>query len=184
MLTETRGRRLVLSELAARIGISQSYAHRFFATKADLVRELAARWFKQIETESAKIAALDLSAGDRLERWVLTLLSLKRDRYDADPEVFDAYLELAADHMDIVANHAAKLTRDLTAILSDIVPPGDLETTVAIVEDATMLFRVPFNISRFRHRATNTRAKAVVQLLLAGVAAQPAIEEPSPSRAG
>ncbi|WP_230534330.1 TetR family transcriptional regulator [Microvirga roseola] len=165
MLAETHGRRLVISEIAARIGMSQSYAHRFFPTKADLVRELASRWFQEIEGQSSRIAALDLPPGERLERWVLGILSLKRDLHDADQKLFNAYLELAADHMDVVAEHVSKLSRDLKQIVSGLVPPGELEDTVAMVEDATMLFRVPSNISRFRDRATDTRAKVVVDAL-------------------
>ncbi|WP_338446007.1 hypothetical protein V5F89_12750 [Pelagerythrobacter marensis] len=178
MLAQTRGRRLVLSELAQRVGMSQSYAHRFFPTKADLVRALAARWFREVEAASAEAASLDLAPAERLERWVLALLSLKRDRYDADPAVFDAYLALAADHMDLVAAHTDRLTDDLRRILSDLVSPADLERAVQTVEDATMLFRVPFAISRFRDRATDDRARAVVAALL------PALSRPGGTATG
>jgi AcrR family transcriptional regulator len=166
MLVETQGRRLVLSEIAARIGISQSYAHRFFPTKADLVRTLAQRWFDEVEAESIRILALDRPAPERLELWVLSILRLKRDRFDADPALFLAYLDLAADHMDLVAEHTGKLSAALRAILADMVPAERLDRAHATVEDATVLFRVPMAIARFRRNATDERARNVLRALV------------------
>ena len=166
MIRETRGRRLVLSEIAARVGLSQSYAHRFFQTKADVVRALAERWFSEIETAAERIAFGDAPAPERLEGWILTLLRLKRDRHDADPELFRAYLALAAEHPDLVGRHADKLSAGLKSILAEMVPPDALADRLALVEDATLLFRVPANIAQFRDRATDERALQVVRALL------------------
>ncbi len=165
MLVETQGRRLVLSEIAARVGISQSYAHRFFPTKADLVRTLAERWFEHLEAESVRVASLSSPAAERFELWMLTILRTKRDRYDENPALFNAYLDLAADHMDLVREHTRRLSAHLKSILSEMVARSRLEETHAIVEDATILFRTPLNISRYRHLATDDRAKAVIQML-------------------
>lgn len=164
MLWETKGR-LVMSEIADRAGMSQSNAHRFFATKDHLVRELALRWFENVKRQSAAIVALNMAPGEKLERWLLTILTIKRDRYDADPELFDAYLKLAAGHMDIVHHHAAELTRHLELILNGLVPPDALQDTITLIEDATVLFRTPENISLFRSRVTDTRAIAVITAL-------------------
>lgn len=165
MLKQTKGRRLVMSEIADRVGMSQSNAHRYFATRDDLVRGLALRWFEEVHRQSAAVVALDIAPGEKLERWLLTILAIKRDRYDADPELFDAYLELSAGHMDIVRDHAAELTRHLERILRDLVPPETLLAALNLVEDATVLFRAPQNISLFRSRATDARAIAVVTAL-------------------
>lgn len=166
LLAQSQGRRLVLSDVAAHVGISQSYLHRFFPTKADLVRRLAQRWFAAVEVESERIVGLDLAPGKRLERWVLALLRMKRDRYDDDPQLFRAYLELAAAHTDLVRLHTDRLSGHLRAILATIVAPGQLQQALSVVEDATILFRTPLNIASYRHLATDQRAKAVVRLLL------------------
>lgn len=165
LLIETQGRRLVLSEIAARIGIAQSYTHRFFPTKADLVRALAARWFADVERASRRAAALDAPAAERLEAWVLAVLRLKRARYDENPALFRAYLDLAAGHMDLVREHTDRLRKDLRGILSATVEEARLDEAVALAEDATVLFRTPDNIARRREAATDERAKAVVRML-------------------
>ena len=163
MLVETRGCRIFLSVLADRVGISQSYVHRFFPTKADLVRALAERWFAEVEAASTAALARDLPPDERLEQWVLAILRVKRDRYDADPALFLAYLDLAGDHGDLVATHVRRLSRALESILRDMVRPDRLADSLALVEDATNLFRVPHDIARFRPRATDDRARAVVR---------------------
>lgn len=166
LLEETDGRRLVMSEIADRIGISQPYVHRFFATKADLVRALAQRWFDEVEHTSRTVVEAKAPAADRLEAWLLTLLRLKRDRYDENPALFTAYLRLAADHPDLVATHADRLHGDLKDIIKGLAPPARLAHAVELVEDATVLFRIPGNIATFRQAATDSRARAMVKMLV------------------
>ncbi len=165
MLVQSNGRRLILSELAARIGISQSYAHRFFPTKADLVRALAAQWFEAVEADSRRIVALDCPAAERLELWLLTLLQIKRARYDANPALFRAYLELAADHEDLVALHSKRLLDALGSLLSEMVSFARLEEVTSIVEAATVMFRDPYLIARYREQVTDQRAVQVLRAL-------------------
>lgn len=169
LLKETKGQRLVLSEIAARIGISQPYVHRFFKTKADLVKSLARRWFEDIQSEADRVAALNLPAEERLEEWVLTLLRMKRERYDANPELFRAYLDLASQHMSLMAEHTTALDGSLRRILVEMVPEDALDLCTGCVKDATVLFIVPFDIARFPERATEERARTVLRVLKRGL---------------
>lgn len=166
MLVETRGRRLVLSELAARVGISQSYLHRFFPKKSDLVRMLAERWFAEIQTTSSRVATLDSTAEERLELWILEILRLKRSRFDESPELYLAYINLASAHIDLVKTPTDALTSHLSIIVRDLVGDARLASALAVVEDATLLFRTPQNIARLRANATDYRAKAVVKMCI------------------
>ena len=169
MLRQNRGKQLILSEIASNAGMSQSNIHRFFPTKVDLIRALAKRWFSEIEQESRRIVDLKTDASQRLEKWVLTILRIKRERYDADPELFNAYLTLSIGHMDIVHQHTGRLHTDLRSIVADIVSSDVLEATVAVIEDVTLLFRTPQNIANYRKSATDERAQAVVNLVLAAI---------------
>lgn len=145
--------------------MSQSHVHTFFPTKADLVRTLAARWFETVEAVSAEAAGADAPADARLELWLLSVLRVKRDRFDANPKLFRAYLELAGAHMDLVRTHVAALRVDLTRIVSDMVGQDDVEEAVLSVENATLLFRTPHNIAAYRDRATDDAARAVCRIL-------------------
>lgn len=168
-LEQSDGRRLILSDLAERVGMSQSYVHAFFPTKADLVRALASKWFESVEETSKAAAQADASPEIRLERWLLTILQKKRDRFDANPKLFRAYLELAGAHMDLVQVHVEALRRDLETIVRDMTPAPEVGATVQLIENATLLFRTPQNIAAYRSRATDDAAREVCQLLLSHI---------------
>lgn len=166
VLAETRGRRLVLSDVAARVGQSQSYAHRFFRTKSDLVAALAARWFAEVEGISRRIAHGPGSAEERLKDWYLTILRLKRDRHDSDPQLFTAYFALASGHEDVVGTHVARMDRDLARIVAALPGIADPAAATVLLQDAMLLFHQPACIAAQRPRATDARAIAVLTALL------------------
>ncbi len=165
-LEQSDGRRLVLSDLAERVGMSQSYVHTFFPTKADLVRALAAKWFDAVEAVSCDAVRNNQPAEQRLETWLLEVLRIKRDRFDANPKLFRAYLELASGHMDLVQSHAEALRRDLETIVTDLVPASRVLAALDVIENATLLFRTPQNIAAYRSRATDDAARAICQLIV------------------
>lgn len=165
-LEQSDGRRLILSDIAERVGMSQSYVHKFFPTKADLVRALAAKWFEAVEAVSHAAAQSALPAQDRIEDWIVAVLRVKRDRFDANPKLFMAYLALAGAHMDLVQSHVAVLRADLMSIVKDLVPEQRLSETVELIENVTLLFRTPQNIAAFRDRATDEAARLVCKVIL------------------
>ena len=169
MLQETDGRRLVMSEIAARVGLTQSHAHSFFATKDDLVRALAARWFEGVERELEAVAGWAGPPAEKLRRYVLTSLRIKRAKFDENPDLFRAYLALAAEHDDLVRSHAGRLYDILRRIVAEIVPAHEADNAARLAHDATVLFRVPHTIAMFRAWATDERAGAVVDALAAAL---------------
>jgi AcrR family transcriptional regulator len=172
LLAESGGQRLVLSDITQRMGISQSYAHRFFATKKDLVAAMATHWFQEVERETAKVVQSNLDKNEKLEAFILAILTIKRNKFDENPALFKAYLTMAQDHLDIVQKHTSKLTEQLTEILDGIVSTEDLNEAVSLVEDATAMFRIPHMIALNRAKTTDKRAKAVVAAVLAHLSLQ------------
>lgn len=166
LLAESGGQRLVMSDIARRLGMSQSYAHRFFPTKHDLVGGLAARWFEAVEAIGAEIIAGNDPAPLRLRRLILATLAVKRSRFDENPQLFIAYMDLARDHMTLVTAHAAVLRGQIREVVSEIVAPQNIELALELTEDATMRFRVPQFIAQYRQTATDQRANAIVDMVL------------------
>ena len=105
-------------------------------------------------------------AEQRLETWLLEVLRIKRDRFDANPKLFRAYLELASGHMDLVQSHVEALRRDLETIVTDLVPASRVLAALDVIENATLLFRTPQNIAAYRSRATDDAARAICQLIV------------------
>ena len=168
LLAESGGRRLVLSDIAARIGCAQSYIHLHFRTKHDLISALAARWFAKVE-HAVKEADSRGSPEDRVRRQVLATLEIKRAAFDLDPVLFRSYLRLAADHEDVARAHTGRLIEYLSNPLRELVGDERLEEALELVEDATVQFRVPHMIALKRSHATDERARRVLDAVLAEI---------------
>jgi len=166
MLTQSSGRRLVLSDIANDLGMSQSNLHRFFATKHDLIETLAQNWFDEVEKRTSQILQSDLTWDQKLRSFILTILRVKRDKFDDDPSLFIAYLDLAKNHEKIVQRHSTKLTSQLEIILAEFLPESELINTVQLVEDSTAMFRIPHMIALFRSKVSDNRANQVIDLIL------------------
>lgn len=173
LLAESGGRRLVLSELAQRMGVSQSYVYRHFTSKDALVGELAQRWFVKVETQGKKICASGLTWQEKLREYILKTLEIKRASYNANPELFMAYLVMAGAHEEIVKQHTSTLAEQLREILSQSVPKSQLNTILNLVLDATYQFRVPSAIAHSPSASTKKRANAVLDVLIASIEKHP-----------
>lgn len=165
LLAESAGRRLVLSDIAARMGRSQSYVHSHFRTKHDLIAALAERWFAEVE-RAVRDADASGDPKDRIRAQVLATLRVKKAKHDVDPALFRAYLTLAAGHPELAQAHTARLTALLRNAIEACVPPETLDVALAALEDATAQFRVPHMIALKPHNATEARARAVLDILL------------------
>ncbi len=166
LLIETSGQRLVLSDIAARMGVSQPYIYQHFKNKDALVAELASRWFAKVESAGQDICASDLLWQEKLRSHILTTLELKKGAYDANPELFKSYLQLAASHIEIIQSHADILKGQVRSILDQQLEQRDLDETVDLVLDATVLFRVPAAIVAMPDQATADRAERVLDALI------------------
>jgi AcrR family transcriptional regulator len=169
ILRANRGRRLVMSDVAAEAGMSQSYSYRFFANKDALVAAMADVWFAKV-TEAVKTLSTSADPVEsRLESFVLVQMRIKCAQYDEDSELFQAYLNLAAEHPSVAMAHV----RDMEAVLIDLMRErlgkGGFEAAATAFGDATRMFRDPYVIARMRPAITETRARFVVAILLSGL---------------
>jgi AcrR family transcriptional regulator len=169
VLRANRGRRLVMSDVAAQAGMSQSYAYRFFADKDALVAAMAQAWFAEVTAAVRAAAANTEPVEARLLSFVLVQLRLKTARHDSDPELFAAYLDLAAGHMDQVAAHVAEMRAVLEALMVKWRGEGRAAQAARVFDDATRMFRDPYVIARMRSDVTEARARDVVAAVLAGL---------------
>ena len=166
LILETEGRRLVLSDIADRMGVSQPYIYSHFRNKHELVAELTARWFHTIEEAEEKICAKDMPWQCKLRELTLSAMTIKKEKFLENPELFLACLRMAEPHGDVISIHIEKHHRNISMILSDVVPPAQLERMTMLVVDATIAFRVPIEIARHPERATPERLDEVLSALI------------------
>ncbi len=171
------GAKLTVSAVAAACGMSQSNAYRFFPSKAALLETVATRWFEDVEDALAGVAESRGEPERALRDFVLTLLRLKRDRFDADPALFNAYVELGMRNMHVVERHVRRMHDLFAGIVARYLAAHGLNhldhaATTALLEDMTVLFRDPRLIASHRHLCTDARANAVLDAALKALQAE------------
>lgn len=167
LLVESSGQRLVLSDIALRMGVSQPYIYRHFKNKSELVAELIKRWFHKVESTGYGICSSDQPWQDKLRACVLETLRLKRTAYEDNPQLFMSYLQFAQSHKGLVEQHVQVLVNQITQILAPQVPENNLEDLVNFTLDATVQFRVPTAIVSAPSHATALRATMVLDAVIA-----------------
>lgn len=166
--------KVTVSDVSAYCNMSQSNAYRFFPTKAALMTAVATRWFEDFEQTLSEIAQQSGPAEAVLKTFLLCQLRLKRDRFDQNPKLFQAYLDLAAQNMDAVRGHVRAMSELLQTLVDRWLEESRLThldglTVAHIIEDGTLLFRDPYVIARRRDACTDVRACAVIDGLLEGI---------------
>lgn len=169
ILLANRGRRLVMSDVAAEAGMSQSYAYRFFANKQALVAAMADAWFSKVTEPVQALATSTAPMDERLEAFVLIQMRTKCAYFDEDPDLFQAYLDLAAEHFSVAMAHVQEMEAVLRTLMSERLGGGDIDAAVAVFADATRMFRDPYIIARMRPAITEARARAVIATVLHGL---------------
>jgi AcrR family transcriptional regulator len=159
--------RFTVTDLASDCRMSQSNVYRFFPNKAALMAALAERWFAEVEAELQKEISTADTWQSKLKAFVTVQLEIKAARFDADPNLFRAYLTLAVENPEPVGVHVAKLQDVLDGILGTVFQGRERTRARELVEDMTQLFRDPFLIARLRPRCTEARAAAVLASVIA-----------------
>lgn len=169
VLRTQRGRRLIMADVAAEAGMSQSSAYRFFADKNALIEALAADWFSEVNSAVRHAVHQAGPIEARLWSFVQVQMRIKKKRFDDDPVLFRANLELVADHMHVVLAHV-KVMRDLLlGLMVEYIGKARAAHAAQVFDDATHMFRDPLNIARWPPDMTESRAREVVTAVLSGL---------------
>ena len=163
-------------DVARALGVSHGTVYRHFASKAALRDAVAERWLARINAPLEAIAAEDGPATVRLRRWLDQLITAKQDRARDDPELFAAYVALAAEARAVIRTHVEPLRAQVARIIADGVAQGEfaaIDPTVAgrAVCDATSHFHDPANVAQWKDPDFNARFEGVWMLIRAGLCA-------------
>ena len=113
-------------------------------------------------------------APQRLRQLVDALIAVKRHRSSADPELFAAYMTLAADAKSVVAAHIA----EMVGLASQVIASGGTEGVFRTVDPvaagravlvATSKFHHPAHAAEWVDPAIDTAYNDVWQLLMNGL---------------
>ena len=119
------------SSVARDAGVSHAAVYRYFASKDALVDAVTGAWLKTVETQLAGVADSPDPADDKLERMMLLLARLYRERLDGEPNLYALWLVATAERRAVLRKHR----RRLRALIDRVVEEGR----------ATELFRARSN---------------------------------------
>jgi AcrR family transcriptional regulator len=136
-------------DVARALGVSHTAVYKHVATKAELRDLVVGRWVEATMSPLRAIADGPGPAPERLRRLIDALVAVKRRRSSEDPELFAAYLTLAADARSVVAAHVA----ELIGLASRVIASGVEEGAFRAVDPSAAGRAVFVATSKFHHPA-------------------------------
>jgi AcrR family transcriptional regulator len=167
-------------DVARHLGVSHGSVYRHFPSKAALRDAVAQRFLCAVNDALNPILAATDPAPERLRRWITTLVAIKRAaRASADRELFETYRALAEEAREVIAEHVQHLADDLGRIIAEGIAEGsfrpmDARAAGRAVLEATGHYHNPAHHPDWNDPATEPAFHALLDLLLAGLAASSA----------
>ncbi|AVV42712.1 TetR family transcriptional regulator [Streptomyces sp. P3] len=166
-------------DVARALGVSHGSVYRHFRTKAALRAAVTKRWLDRTsQTLSAITADASRAPETRVRDWLAALFEAKRRKAGDDPELFATYMVLTGETGDVVDEHLADLTGQLTRIIEGGVASGaftapDPAAAARAVFHATGRFHAPGYHRVWERPGVEDDFTAVVDLLLRGLRTSP-----------
>lgn len=177
LMGEIGAKRLTVTAIAERSGMSQSNAYRFFRKKDELMQALANRWFDPVLACFSGLSEKNPPPDARLVRAIVDCLAIYIERYEKSARRFGGYMDLSRTYPDAIAPHVAFMRMQLTEWIVDALiaagqPESLHEPAAQLFLDMTVLFRNPNLLPLYPDDATPIRAERTVRVFL-NLAASP-----------
>jgi AcrR family transcriptional regulator len=165
-----------MAEIAADCGMSAANIYRYFENKQDIGARLATHCMSEEEAALAQVVARsELSAGARLEMFLLETLRYGHRRWSEQPRINELVEVIAKERPDVVYRHSNAKHAMLMRLIEDGNASGEfaVEDVGAVAWaflHATVLFDVPLFFHLHSLGEFEKMAKRVSDLLLRGLA--------------
>jgi AcrR family transcriptional regulator len=161
-------------DVARALGVSHGSVYRHFPSKAALRDAVTKRWLDRIMVPLTPIAEESGPAPERLKRWLQTLAVYKHAKVLDDPELFATYSVLTDEAREVVKEHVAHLTEQVTKIIADGVAHGEFESAnpaaaAQAVMYATTRFHSPVHAQEWSEPGQAEAFENVWNLILCGL---------------
>jgi AcrR family transcriptional regulator len=161
-------------DVARFLQVSHGTIYRHFPSKAALRDAVAERWLHRVSEPLAVIVDEPDSAVERLHRWFVQLMTLKRQKVLGDPELFATYSAIAEEARDVVQTHVDELVWQLAQIIESGISGQEFKVTdshqaAKAVFSSTIRFHHPAHANEWNDPEINADFAQVWRLLLAGL---------------
>jgi AcrR family transcriptional regulator len=182
-MVRTRGAiNLSLTEVAAACGMSQSSFYRYFASKEAFFEAIAGRWFEELNQIMEDVVASDLPPREKLFEFFARRVAVKRARFEADPNLFRANMDLGEEHWEVIRGYVDLADHYMAVILGEAMAEGyfagyDLDHVVSLTNLMLQPFCNPFVMMDMIRTATPDNLRIVINTLFDGLGTAQAISD-------
>ena len=161
-------------DVARALGVSHTAVYRHVATKAELRDMVVGRWLEATMPPLRAIVAKSGPAPVRLRKLIDALIAVKRRRAANDPELFAAYMTLAADAKSVIAAHIDEMVGQVAKVIASGVEEGSFRTVDPVAAGravliATSKFHHPAHAAEWADPGTDALLEDVWRLLMDGL---------------
>lgn len=165
---------VTLAELAAASGMSAGNIYRFFDSKEALYEAVAERWFAPKIAIMEDVVASDLFPRDKLYAFFARRFVLMRNSFDAEPVLFQSYVELGLEHLETVRGYVDLADHYLATVVAEAIDAGafpglTIDQVVSHINLMIQPFCNPELMMRLRHSVTEEKLARVVDAILVGL---------------
>lgn len=172
-------KRTTVTSVADALGMTHANVYRYYSSKAALIDAVSAHWLKPLEANLRDIVDAPDPAPDKLDRIAGAVHRAYRDTLDAEPNLFDLFVEAAAEQRGVARKHRSKLQAAIQSVVDEGMGTGsfaqaDRPRAVAFVFDALHRFIHPVAVGLDRDApgaAMEQRRERVTRAVLRGLAA-------------
>jgi AcrR family transcriptional regulator len=111
--------RTTVVSIARAAAMTHANIYRHYASKTALFDAITVGWLKNIEAQLGEIADAPDPARDKLERLISALFRAYRDRLDAEPRLFDLFVDAFRENRAPARQHRARLRMLLDRIFEE-----------------------------------------------------------------
>ncbi|MDQ0475114.1 TetR/AcrR family transcriptional regulator [Labrys wisconsinensis] len=171
--------RTTIVSVAREAGVSHAAVYRYYASKDALIDAVTGQWLKAVETQVATVADAPDPADDKLERMMLLIARLYRQRLEAEPALYALWLAALAGRRAVVRKHK----RRLRALIERVVEEGrstelfrarSNERLIAFLNDALHRFIDPVAIAADKDTERGELEQRLARLLRVAIRAMAA----------
>lgn len=163
--------------VAREAGMTHANVYRYFPSKVALADALTAEWLGGIEAVLVEVADAPDPADDKLERMLLALASAHRDRLEAEPRLFDLYVDAYDAMRGVARKHRSRVRMLIDRVVEEGAGSGVFavrrrEKAVTLILDAAFRFLHPIAVRIDREaprKVMDERLASVTRVVLRGL---------------
>lgn len=165
--------KMTIVDVARALGMSHANVYRYYRNKAEILDAIVDEWLAKVEAVLDPIIRQEASAAERIESVVLEIYRRRRQKLQADAEVYETFRRIVASRPDAVALRIKKIDDVFRHLIEEGIAKGefsplDAGEAAAALDDATAIFLHPLMTAAFVSETTETRVHNVVSYVLAG----------------